>query len=472
MTAPSRVASLAASCLWLSATLPACVTTTQATPTKVLESLEASAHSVVEKPPRPAAGSLLLTGATVLTAAGAVHSPGWLLVVDGRIAALGAGSPPEGSLTGEARRLDMTGMTLTPGLIDAHSHLGVYPSPPLNATQEGNEMTAPVTAGVWAEHAFWPEDPGLERAMRGGITTLHVLPGSGNLIGGRGVTMHLRPTRSSRAMRFPGAPDTVKMACGENPKRVYGTKGTAPSTRMGNVRGYREAFIAAKRWLKENGSKIETSEVTRDLGMETLAGLLEGRLLAQVHCYTAQDMASFLHVADEFGFKVRAFHHALEAYKVRDILAERDIGVATWADWWGFKLEAWDGIEEAVALLAEDGVRVAMHSDSGEGIQRLNQEAAKALHSGLARGLKVDREEALRWITLHPAWMLGIDKEVGTLEVGKRADIVAWNRDPFSVYAKAMAVWVDGVQVLDLAKEQKDGRTPWSDFEVGREVAP
>jgi imidazolonepropionase-like amidohydrolase len=445
-----------------------CATADGGRPPEVLVTLEAKAHEAVEEGPLPAEGAFVLTAATVLTAAGGVFEPGWVHVVDGRIAGVGAGEPT--GIGAETRRVELPGVTLTPGLVDAHSHLGVYPSPPLSSTQEGNEMTAPVTAGVWAEHSFWPEDPGLERAMRGGVTTLHVLPGSGNLIGGRGVTMHLRPARGARAMRFPGAPDTVKMACGENPKRVYGGKGTAPSTRMGNVRGYREAFASARKWLRENRSKIETSEVARDLGLETLAGLLEGRLLAQVHCYTAQDMTSFLQVADEFGFKVRAFHHALEAYKIRDILAKREVGVATWADWWGFKLEAWDGIEEAPALLAAEGVKVAIHSDSGEGIQRLNQEAGKALFTGLAAGLEVSREDALRWVTADPAWMLGIEREVGTLEVGKRADIVAWDRDPFSVYAKAVSVWIDGAQVLDTERERREGRVPWSDFELGRKV--
>jgi imidazolonepropionase-like amidohydrolase len=355
---------------------------------------------------------------------------------------------------------------LTPGLIDVHSHLGVYASPSIGATRDGNEMTGPMTAGVWAEHSFWPEDPGLERALRGGVTTLHVLPGSGNLIGGRGVTLRLRPTRGARAMRFPGAADSVKMACGENPKRVYGGRGAAPSTRMGNARGYREAFIAAKKYQKDVAGKA-FGEVPRDLAMETLVGLLEGRVLAQVHCYTAQDMIAFLQVADEFGFSIKAFHHALEAWKVRDILSARGIAVATWADWWGFKLEGWDGIPQNAALIEAAGGRPIIHSDSGEGIQRLNQEAAKALRAAREAGLAVTPEAALRWVTANAAWALGLEAEVGTLAPGLRADLVLWDGPPFSVYARPMRVWIDGVVTLD--RDRGLPAAPWSDFEAGLE---
>ena len=308
--------------------------------------IEDAAHLSVEAPPVPAVTHFVLAGGTVLTAAGQTFAPGWIEVSAGRIVALGAGASP---IVG-VQTIDLGGKWVTPGLIDVHSHLGVYPAPQVRATDDGNEATAPTTPGVWAEHSFWAEDPNLQRAAEGGVTSLEILPGSANLIGGRGVTLHLRPMRGGRAMRFPGAPDTLKMACGENPKRVYGGKGGAPSTRMGNVRGYREAFAAAARYLKDHGKK-KLEDLPRDLAQETLVGVLEGRILAQVHCYTAQDMISFLQVAKEFGFKVRAFHHALEAYKVRDLLAQNDVGVATWADWWGFKLEAWDAVPENAALL-------------------------------------------------------------------------------------------------------------------------
>jgi imidazolonepropionase-like amidohydrolase len=416
-------------------------------------------HLDVEAPPA-LEGSLRIVGATIHTAAGQVLSPGWIDVRGGRIAALGQGDPPAEPPPGPV--VDGAGRFVTPGLIDAHSHLGVYPSPPIGATRDGNEMTSPNTAGVWAEHSFWPEDPGLERALRGGVTTLHVLPGSGNLIGGRGVTLRVVPARGARAMRFPGAPDTVKMACGENPKRIYGGKGSAPMTRMGNLRGYREAFNQAKKFQRENADK-PFDEAARDLNVESLVGVLEGRLLPQVHCYTAQDMLSFLQVADEFGFRVRTFHHALEAYKVREVLAAREIAVATWADWWGFKLEGWDGIPHNAGLLEVAGGRPVIHSDSGEGIQRLNQEAAKAWRVAKDAGLEVDDEAPLRWVTANAAWALGIEAEVGTLEVGKRADLVVWNKDPLSVYAKPVLVFIDGARVLDTSVPTP----PRSDYELG-----
>jgi imidazolonepropionase-like amidohydrolase len=290
-------------------------------------------------------------------------------------------------------------------------------------------------------------------------------------------------------MRFPGAPETVKMACGENPKRVYGEKG-GPSTRMGNVRGQREAFLAAqqyeRRWdryaeslpkgdERENRKKERgdggpggrKDPPDRDLDQETLVGLMEGRILAQIHCYRADDMLSMLQIADEFGWKVRSFHHATEGYKVRDVLAERDVAASVWADWWGFKLEAFDAIPEGAALLSEAGVKVAIHSDSEIGIQRLNQEAAKAFYAGVHAGVQVTEDDALRWITANPAWVLGIDGETGTLEVGKRADVVVWSAHPFSVYASAERVFVDGALRYDRARPQV-----WSDFELGRDVAP
>ncbi len=254
--------------------------------------IEDAAHLSVEAPPVPAVTHFVLAGGTVLTAAGQTFAPGWIEVSAGRIVALGAGASP---IVG-VQTIDLGGKWVTPGLIDVHSHLGVYPAPQVRATDDGNEATAPTTPGVWAEHSFWAEDPNLQRAAEGGVTSLEILPGSANLIGGRGVTLHLRPMRGGRAMRFPGAPDTLTLACGENPKRVYGGKGGAPSTRMGNVRGYREAFAAAARYLKDHGKK-KLEDLPRDLAQETLVGVLEGRILAQVHCYTAQDMISFLQVA-------------------------------------------------------------------------------------------------------------------------------------------------------------------------------
>lgn len=291
----------------------------------------------------------------------------------------------------------------------------------------------------------------------------------------------LRPTRGSRAMRLAGAPETVKMACGENPKRVYGEQHRAPSTRMGNTRGQREAFLAARQYLDEWRRYEQKAAAwsedpegdppvppARDLDQETLAAVLDGRALPQVHCYRADDMLAFLQLAREFGFQVRSFHHALDAYKIRDILAQEEVSASTWADWWGFKLEAYDGVMANAALLHEAGARAILHSDSAEGIQRLNQEAAKALRAGRQIGVELDEQDALAWITLHPAWALGIDDQVGTLEVGKRADLVVWSGDPFSVYSRAERVYIDG----DLIHDHNQPGAPWSDFSLGQEVRP
>ncbi len=448
---------------------------------------EERGHLGVETLPTEPAPAFVLRGGSVLTAAGARHDPGFVVVRDGRIEATGPGDPPP---VPGARVIDVRDRFVTPGLIDAHSHLGVYPGPSVEAHEDGNEMTAPVTAGAWAEHALWPQDPGIERAVAGGVTSMLVLPGSANLIGGRGVTVHLVPARGSRAMRFPGAPDVLKMACGENPKRVYGKKGVAPQTRMGNLRGQREAFFAAQKYREEwrqwqereagrasaaprnkRESPVDAKPdppPARDLGLDTLAEVLDGRVLVQWHCYRADDMLHAIQLAEEIGFEIRTFHHALEAYKIRDILAARHIAVATWADWWGFKMEAFDGIEENAALLAEAGVRAVIKSDSSIDIQRLNQEAGKARAAAQRAGLPLTEDDALRWVTANPAWALGILDQVGTIEAGKRADLVVWDRHPFSVYSSALQVFVDGRLRYDRTREGE----PWSDFMLGQEITP
>jgi imidazolonepropionase-like amidohydrolase len=247
---------------------------------------------------------------------------------------------------------------------------------------------------------------------------------------------------------------------------------------MGNLRGQREAFIKAEkyldswqsydadlaRWEAEGGD--EPTAPDRDLNMESLAGVLSGDILPQVHCYRADDMLSMIQLSDEFGFEIRSFHHALEAYKIRDILAEREIGVSTWADWWGFKMEAYDGIPYNLAMVHDAGGRAIVHSDSSQDVQRLNQEAAKAMRYGIEAGLDVDADDALSWLTLNPAWALGIDDQVGSLTVGKRADVVVWSGDPMSVYTRAELVFIDGALRYDRSQETP----PWSDFMVGQEV--
>jgi imidazolonepropionase-like amidohydrolase len=406
----------------------------------------------------------LIRGGTVMTAAGEVIEGGDVLLVDGRVAAVGRNlEAPAG-----ARTIDAAGRFVTPGIIDTHSHLGVYASPGDQAHADGNEMTRPVTGHVYAEHAVWPQDPGFPRALAGGITSLHILPGSANLIGGRGVTLRNVPARTMQAMRFPGAPHTLKMACGENPKRVYGSRNQAPMTRMANIALTREAWIRAgeyrdqvDRW--ENGDRTGNPP-TRNLELETLADVLRGRILIQNHCYRADEIANRLEIAREFGYSIRSIHHGVEAYKVADMLAEEGVGVSIWADWWGFKLEALDATNANAALTHQAGVTTVIHSDDAIGIQILNQEAAKALAAGREAGIDISDDEALRWITANAAWTLGIEDEVGTLEEGKRGDVVIWSAHPFSVYARADQVFVDGALLHD---RTDPARNPITDFELG-----
>ena len=437
--------------------------------------------------PRGPTRKLLLRNATVMTATGKVLERADLLVDGERIAEVGVGlAAPQG-----AEVLDLTGKTLTPGIIDTHSHIGVYAAPGLGGHNDGNEAIAPNTAGVRSADAYFPQDPQIDHARAGGVTTMQILPGSANLFGGRSVTVRLLPDiRHVDDARFPGAPDGLKMACGENPKRVYGQK-SGPATRMGNVAGYRDAFQKAREyqrnWDKYRRDHVkyladkdkppppagspapepkkppeEPTPPSKDLAMETLSGVLRGEIFVHNHCYRADEMLQMLAIADSFGFRIRSFHHATEAYKIADRLAAADTAASVWADWWGFKAEAFDGIRENAALLHQAGARAIIHSDSAIGIQRLNQEAAKAMHAGRRIGIDISPDTALKWITLYPAWALGIDKATGTLEPGKFADLVVWSGDPFSVYTVAEQVYIAGAPVYVRGKLE-----PQADFDLG-----
>jgi imidazolonepropionase-like amidohydrolase len=280
-------------------------------------------------------------------------------------------------------------------------------------------------------------------------------------------------------MKFPGAPQGLKMACGENPKRVYGASHhTFPSTRMGNMAGWRAQWAEAKEYLQQqedyekklaSGAK-DARPPRRDLRLDTLAAALKGDILVHQHCYRADEMAAVLDMAKEFHYQVAAFHHATEAYKIADLLAENGVCAGMWADWYGFKMEAYDGIQENIAMVdAAPGGCAIVHSDSEEGIQRLNQEAAKAIAAGERAGFKIPPERAIEWLTQNPAKTLHILKETGTLEPGKMADVVVWNRNPFSVYALTDLVFIDGAVRYDRAHPEV---APRSDFLLGQPAAP
>ena len=407
------------------------------------------------------AAPLVIRNVNLMTAAGPMIRNGMIAIVDGKIVAVGQTvTVPTGATV-----IDGAGKYVTPGIIDTHSHLGVYPAPGTQGNSDGNEATNPVTPYVWAEHSVWPQDPQFPRNLAGGVTTLQVLPGSANLIGGRSVVLKVVPSRTVQGMKFPGAKYGLKMACGENPKRVYQNRG--PSTRMGNVAGYRTAWINAeayrRRWDKWNKDH-KGDPPARDLGNETLAEVLRGNILVHNHCYRADEMAQMIDIAKEFGYKIRAFHHGVEAYKIADILARDSIGTSLWADWGEFKMEALDGIKANIALNSIAGGKVAVHSDDPSGSQRLNQEAAKAMAAGIAAGIPITEDMAIKWITINPAWQLGLDDKIGSLEAGKNGDIILWSGDPFSVYSRPEKVWIDGAMMYDRLDPKEQWRT---DFELG-----
>ena len=405
----------------------------------------------------------VIKNATILTAVGPRIEGGSVLLKDGKIAAVGK----DITVPADAVVIDGTGKFVTPGLIDDHSHLGVYPAPGTEANSDGNEAVRPNTAYVWAEHSVWPQDPQFPRNLAGGITTLQVLPGSANLFGGRSVVLKVVPSRSVQGMKFPGAKYGLKMACGENPKRVYGNRG-GPQTRMGNVAGYRQAWIEAesyrRQWDKYNADPSKGDPPRRDLGLETLAEVLRGNILVHNHCYRADEMMQMIDIAHEFGYKIRSFHHGVEAYKIADILAKEGISGSLWADWGGFKMEALDGIEANLAMLDHAGGRAITHSDDPSGSQRLNQETAKGMAAGRKIGINISEDQAIKWNTINPAWALGLDDKIGSIEVGKNADVVLWSGDPFSVYTHADKVWIDGAMLYD----RMDPKQQWkTDFELG-----
>jgi imidazolonepropionase-like amidohydrolase len=408
----------------------------------------------------------LVTNVTIYDGEGGRIDGGSVLFADGKVVGVGKDiAAPAGATV-----IDGTSKWVTPGIIDVHSHLGDYPSPAVEALSDGNEATAPTTPEVWAEHSVWPQDPGFSRALaNGGVTTLQILPGSANLMGGRSVTLKNVYARTSQGMKFPGAPYGFKMACGENPKRVYGSKGRMPSTRMGNVAVNRETWVKAsdykRKWDRYEQDDKAADPPARDIGMDTLAGVLDGKILVHNHCYRSDEMANVIDMSKEFGYHVTAFHHGVEAYKIADLLKANDICAVVWADWYGFKMESYDGIRENLAILQKTGTCAMIHSDDQNGIQRLNQEVAKALAAARRAGVAISDEQAWTWLSYNPARALGIADRTGSLKPGKMADVVLWNGNPFSVYTRPEKVWIDGALLYDSSDPK---RRPVSDFELGQ----
>jgi imidazolonepropionase-like amidohydrolase len=389
------------------------------------------------------------------------HPNGAVLMVDGKVAAVGASV----NAPADAIVIDGQGKYVTPGLIDTHSHLGVYPSPNTARApgrERGDRPRDRPCLGRALGLAAGPAVPSRPRRWD------HDHPGAPRLREphrGRSVTLKVVPSRSAQGMKFPGAPYGLKMACGENPKRVYASRG--PSTRMANAAGYRAAWIGADAYRRRWDAwlaKPEGDPPTRDLNNETLAEVLRGNILVHNHCYQADEMMQMIDIAKEFGYRIRSFHHGVEAYKIADILAREGISASIWSDWGGFKMEALDGVKTNVGLVHVAGARTIVHSDDASYSQRLNQEAAKSLAAARAIGLAISDEDAIRWITINAAWALGIERVTGSLEVGKNADLVLWSGHPFSVYTRAEKVWIDGAMLYDRADATQQWRT---DFELG-----
>jgi imidazolonepropionase-like amidohydrolase len=393
---------------------------------------------------------ILIKNGTIMTVTKGTIENGDVLLKDGKIDKVGKGiKPPDKTVV-----IDVSGKYVLPGIIDPHSHIGVYSWPGVPAHDDGNEATDPITPQVRAEDSFNAEDPAIERAVAGGVTTIQSLPGSANLIGGQTLVLKLKPGKSVGEMKLDDAPPGMKMALGENPKRVYGRRNEMPSTRMGNIAMLREWFVKARnymnRWARFEKKKDESHYKdipSRDLRLEALADILKGKYLVHVHCYTKDEMLKMIEVADEFGFKIRSFEHTLEGYKIADTLAAREIGACTWTDWWGFKVEAFEGIPQGPGIMASKGVRVVFHSDSADQIQRLWLDAAMAVRYGM------DRQKAFEALTINPAWVLGLEDRIGSIEEGKDADIAIFSGHPFNIYTLVEMTIIDGEIIFDRSKE-------------------
>src|SRR5438128_7161614 len=391
-------------------------------------------------PQSAAHNEVVINNAVVMTVTHGNIQNGSIYIKDGKIAAVGRNlKAPAGATV-----IDAGGKYLTPGIVDSHSHIAL--------DEDVNEATSPITPHMRMIDAFDYQDKAIYRGLAGGVTTSLLLHGSANMIGGQAIVIKHKYGLNRDAMLFPGAPASIKFASGENPKRVYGTRDQLPSTRMGNFALQREALVQAQDYMHEwddYNSKLKRGDKDakapkHDLKLEALADILRGKLLVQFHCYRADEFLTEMAIAKEFGYKIRAFHHAVEAYKVADQMAANGVAIATWPDWWGFKYEAVDGIPWNAVISMHKGVRVALKSDSEDVTRRLNQEAGKIMRYG-----NVSEEDALKMITLNPAWIIGVDDRVGSLDVGKDADITIWNNYPLSSAALADQVLIDGDLYFD-----------------------
>jgi len=411
--------------------------------------------------PDAATSIIVIQNATVLTVSHGTIERGSILIRDGKIAEVG----PSVKVPKEAMVIDAAGQFVMPGIIDCHSHIAI----------EGgvNEGSVSVSSIANIAEVLDSDDVDIYRDLAGGVTTANVLHGSANAIGGQTIVIKLRWGQPASKLPFEDALPGIKFALGENPKRsnfsIPGQPKRYPATRMGveetirgafaEARDYKNSWDAYNKRFAAGGKNLVAPR--RDLRLEPLVEVLEGKRYVHSHCYREDEILMLLRVAKEFGFKVRTFQHVLEGYKVADEIAAAGAGASTFSDWWAYKVEAYDAIPYNAALMTKRGVVVSINSDDAEEATHLNQEAAKTIKYG---GLTHD--EAIKLITINPAMQLGIDKRVGSIDVGKDADLVIYNHDPLSAYAVAQKTMVDGKVLFDrdkdiagrgaLEKEKKD----------------
>lgn len=393
------------------------------------------------------AADLIIQNAKILTVTrGRVD--GSILIRDGKIAEVA----PKILVPPGAEVLDAAGMYVMPGIIDAHSHI---------AAESINEGSVSVSSMVGIEDVIDPADMSIYRGLAGGVTTTNILHGSANAIGGKCQVIKMRWGKDAQGLKFAGAKPGIKFALGENPKRrgaqlAFGATALRyPATRMGVEDVIREAFLDAKayqaRWKDyqartARGEKLVTPR--RDLKLEPLVEVLEGKRLVHAHCYRADEILMLIRLADEQGFKIKTFQHVLEGYKVAKEIAAHGGGASTFSDWWAYKVEAFDATPYNAAIMHKKGVLVSLNSDSDELMRHLNQEAAKTIKYG---GLSED--EALATVTINPARQLELEARIGSIEAGKDADLAMFDGHPLSNYAKVQKVYVDGQLYFDRQKD-------------------
>jgi imidazolonepropionase-like amidohydrolase len=395
----------------------------------------------------PAARLVAITNATIMTASHGTIPRGTILIRDGRIAEVG----PDVAVPAGAQVIDAAGRYVTPGIIDSHSH---------TAIETVNEGTNSVTSEVRIDDVLREDGGAIYRELAGGVTTIQVYHGSANTIGGQSELIKLRYGLPVDSLVFRGAPPGLKFALGENVRQsnfsgMPGQPRRYPASRMGVEEVLRDAFTRARAYQREwqayeaarravRRGQPEPVPPRRDLQLDPLVEILEGRRLAHVHAYRSDEMLMMLRVAHDFGFRVASFEHGLEGYKIADELAAAGTGVSTFADFWAYKLEAWDAIPENAALMAQRGVVVSIDSDDDERARRLYQEAAKTMHYGGA-----SEDEALRMITLNAARQLGVADRVGSIDVGKDADLAIFSGHPFAPGSRVEQTLIDGRVFFD-----------------------